>query len=393
MNKLVCGGMHTIAVTGDGKLWSWGVNDEGALGRLAKSNNEFRNVMGMSQTTSTNSIPENVPGVVELPAGSRISSATAGDSHCMVLLSSGEVWGWGAYRNSSGVLGFTVSSKIQKVPLKIEIPTSARIIEIASGSDHVLALNAGGEVFSWGCSEKGRLGRLDPSTSDKSPKQDASVKEKSLNAGKIPSLSNVRHVACGFFNSFAVSSDNNKAYGWGLNNYGQLSLPDEAPVYEPTFLESLSSNNIKSISGGEHHTLALTQKGKVVSFGRPTYGRLGRSDVSADKDAFISEPRCVDSISGRVVDIGTGMAVSGAVTSDGDAYVWGYGTTGQLGKGGDDEEDEILPYLLKTKRLAKCDVQMISFGGQHAGLIAKPKESTSTAMDAPDQQKKRVRHF
>eukprot|EP00959_Pyramimonas_sp_CCMP1952_P095660 1999592-Pyramimonas_sp.AAC.1 len=33
VRKLACGGMHTLAVTSDGALWSWGVNDEGALGR------------------------------------------------------------------------------------------------------------------------------------------------------------------------------------------------------------------------------------------------------------------------------------------------------------------------------------------------------------------------
>ena len=33
--------------------------------------------------------------------------------------------------------------------------------QIASGSDHVVAATAGGEVLSWGCGEKGRLGRFD----------------------------------------------------------------------------------------------------------------------------------------------------------------------------------------------------------------------------------------
>jgi len=199
-------------------------------------------------------------------------------------------------------------------------------------------------------------------------------------------------VACGFFGSFAISGDG-KAWGWGLNNYGQLSLPEEGPFYEPRHLESLTKHHVKSISGGEHHTLALTQKGKLLAFGRPTYGRLGRSDVEATKDAFVSEPNFVDGISGRVESMGTGMAVSGAVTSEGDVYVWGYGTVGQLGKG-DDEEDEVLPYHLKTKRLEKSDVQMVSFGGQHAALVAKPKSAAAMAapaFGAPPQQKKRMR--
>lgn len=31
--QVACGGMHTVALTEDRQLYSWGVNDEGALGR------------------------------------------------------------------------------------------------------------------------------------------------------------------------------------------------------------------------------------------------------------------------------------------------------------------------------------------------------------------------
>jgi len=32
--KVVCGGMHTLALASDGSVWSWGCNDDGALGRM-----------------------------------------------------------------------------------------------------------------------------------------------------------------------------------------------------------------------------------------------------------------------------------------------------------------------------------------------------------------------
>eukprot|EP00983_Pelagomonas_calceolata_P130768 1161713-Pelagomonas_calceolata.AAC.4 len=31
--EVVCGGMHTVALSTTGEIWTWGVNDEGALGR------------------------------------------------------------------------------------------------------------------------------------------------------------------------------------------------------------------------------------------------------------------------------------------------------------------------------------------------------------------------
>lgn len=31
--EVACGGMHTVALSSQGEVWTWGVNDEGALGR------------------------------------------------------------------------------------------------------------------------------------------------------------------------------------------------------------------------------------------------------------------------------------------------------------------------------------------------------------------------
>ena len=36
VKAVACGGMHTLALTEDGGAWSWGVNDEGALGRVVR---------------------------------------------------------------------------------------------------------------------------------------------------------------------------------------------------------------------------------------------------------------------------------------------------------------------------------------------------------------------
>jgi alpha-tubulin suppressor-like RCC1 family protein len=46
------------------------------------------------------------------------------------------------------------------------------VTAVASGTDHVLALTAGGDVYSWGCGEKGRLGRLPEADADNTNKRD-----------------------------------------------------------------------------------------------------------------------------------------------------------------------------------------------------------------------------
>jgi len=40
--KLTCGGMHTVALASNGTVWTWGCNDEGALGRYGAENTPLR---------------------------------------------------------------------------------------------------------------------------------------------------------------------------------------------------------------------------------------------------------------------------------------------------------------------------------------------------------------
>ena len=60
--KLLCGGMHTVALASSGAVYTWGCNDEGALGRP-----------GM----------EDKPMLVKL--AERMTDVAAGDSHSIFL--------------------------------------------------------------------------------------------------------------------------------------------------------------------------------------------------------------------------------------------------------------------------------------------------------------------
>lgn len=60
--KLLCGGMHTLALAASGAVFSWGCNDEGALGRF-----------GM----------EDKP--MQVPLAGRVTDIAAGDSHSIFL--------------------------------------------------------------------------------------------------------------------------------------------------------------------------------------------------------------------------------------------------------------------------------------------------------------------
>ena len=143
------------------------------------------------------------------------------------------------------------------------------------------------------------------------------------------------------------------------------------------------------IASGEHHTLALTSAGGVLSFGRPTYGRLGRAGVNVASDDSEHTPEPVLGFTNEpVVCIAAGVAVSAAIAESGAMYMWGYGDTGMLGKGPDDS-DEVAPRrLAPSKRFPAVGGISVSLGGQHAAWLSKPLADALVA-DAPSAKVQR----
>jgi len=75
--KIACGGMHTLVLTTMGRIYSWGCNDDGALGRDESEN--------YPELISNNNIP--------------IDNISAGDSHSIAFNTDlNFIFRWGAYR-------------------------------------------------------------------------------------------------------------------------------------------------------------------------------------------------------------------------------------------------------------------------------------------------------
>ena len=290
---------------------------------------------------------------------------------------------------------------------------SGRVTAVASGTDHILALTAGGDVYSWGCGEKGRLGRLAESDADNTSKRDEDAKMKLLTPRKVPNLpAGTTAIVAGSYHSFSIKASpdggQSEVHAWGLNSYGQLGVPydnlkpgSSNLEYFPKLVTELSGKKIVAGDAGEAHTVLRSATGDVFTFGRPAYGRLGVTHISPTDDEPHSEMNHVVGVSGRgkyfpfttfrrliahtrltfilfqsgVVGVFAGASNSGCVTENGEAYVWGYGTMGQLGRG-DDETDATVPTLVKpTKNMGTDKITQLSFGGQHSALLCLPPTS------------------
>lgn len=81
--SLAVGGMHTLALTQAGQVYSWGCNDEGALGRTGIENS-----------------PELITGLKH-----RVNHISAGDSHSIAYnTETSKAFLWGLYRVRSSFI-------------------------------------------------------------------------------------------------------------------------------------------------------------------------------------------------------------------------------------------------------------------------------------------------
>ena len=84
----------------------------------------------------------------------------------------------------------------------------------------------------------------------------------------------------------------------------------QEPRWAPTAVPALAGAAL--LRAGQHHTLALTRAGAVLSAGRPTYGRLGRRGVDPALDDPLPIPGPVEGLDGVQV---SGLAAGARQTT------------------------------------------------------------------------------
>lgn len=349
---IVAGGMFTICLASTGEVYSFGCNDEGALGRAIEDDDE-----GMT------------PGKVDFPVGSgRMVQISAGDCHAAALSEDGQAYLWGTFRDSRGTFGLTKEDEIRKVPMPIAEKIGVK--KISSGTDHLALLSLDGSLYTQGCGEQGQLGRVaERFTGNRGGRRGARLLlEPARVRAKNRSIV-FTDVWAGSYNTLARTASN-EILVCGLNNYSQMGIAHGGMYYSMVKSESFSSHSWRQIALGQHHTLGLDTSGKVYALGRSDYGRLGLGRPVPAVDC-VDVPTLVEGMAGRnVVDVSAGTAVSFAVTDDGKAFSWGMVTNGQLGQE-DDEEDAWSPDDVQGKQLESRRVIASAGGGQHTVLLAR----------------------
>lgn len=291
--QISCGGMHAVALTHDNKILTWGVNDQGALGRDTNWDGGLRDMDKEDDSDSDDeddtgiNPKESTPSPVSdehFAAGTRFVQVVASDSASFALTEDGRVYGWGTFRSSDGILGFSETVKVQSTP--VLVPSLKNITALAAGSNHVLALDTKGNVVAWGCGQQNQLGRR--------------IIERNKMSSLIPQgvglpRGKIAKIACGSYHSFAIDKDGH-VYGWGLNNFGEIGIEsnageDDAVILRPVKLTSLEDYNITDIDGGEHHSLACAEDGELFTWGRVDGYQVGFEFDKLNEDIAIYDER------------------------------------------------------------------------------------------------------
>ncbi|KAF3628305.1 hypothetical protein FXO37_29415 [Capsicum annuum] len=357
--SIAAGHFHSLAVTSEGDVWSWGRNNEGQLGRhplsLREAWNEPKRVEGLNKVR------------VQAAFASGVISAAVGDD--------GSLWVWGSSKR--GQLGLGKGITHAALPSKIETLPGEEIVKVSLGWGHALALGKNGSLFGWGYYADGRIGKIgreleispleSNSTKLRSREEFSAIeaaeksvmeaieKEKDMpiiwEPGSIEELDELKvaDVACGLDHSLVLCRDGTLFSG-GSNVYGQLGRANKDLGMQPVDIEL----HPLSIASGLGHSLAVCNDPSseptgdatsVVSWGWNQSSQLGREGPD-------NIPNVVEGLADKTpVSVSAGRAHSLALTAKKEVWSWGSGRNGRLGLGSsaDEAEPMLVEYLEGTE--------------------------------------------
>ncbi|KAI9721096.1 MAG: hypothetical protein M1812_002577 [Candelaria pacifica] len=374
--QVAVGGMHVAALTHNNQVLTWGVNDQGALGRdttwegrmreeSADSGSEDGSDSGMNPHECT-------PGTVSntyFPGDTKIVELAASDSATFALTDDGFVYGWGTFRSNDGILGFNQDVRIQHTPLLL--PELKKITHIVAGANHILALTDKGNVFAWGSGQQNQLGRR---VVERTKKNGLVPREFGLPRNKIS------FIECGSYHSFAIDKAG-KVWTWGLNNFGETGVTegageDDAVVLAPAMVTSLNDHGVVQIKGGTHHSIAVTKDHDCLVWGRVDGCQMGIDLTDLPKEDLVydekNRPRILQkptAVPGLKVKYATaGSDASLAITTEGQVYSWGFSANYQTGQGTTDDVE--VATLIDNTALRGKNLNWAAAGGQFSVFTA-----------------------
>ena len=276
------------------KVYSWG---NGNGGNLGNGKEDY----------------EPLPYNIKQLNGKQIVKVECGEWYCCALTASGTLYGWG----KSSRFRFGLKGEGDVVYLPTKIPIKFKVKDFSSGYWHSIILSESSEVYTWGDNKKGALGlgHFDSITE----------------FTKIPDFNNITKVKAGCGYSLFINSDGN-LFSCGRNEVNGLNSKKNISI--PTQITSISEN-VVYIDCGVDHAAAVTDDGKLYTWGANVNGQLGYGS-SFSKSKIQYSPKIVSSLEDvHIINVSCSKGLkhwhTAWVDDNGGAYFWGWGYKGKLG--------------------------------------------------------------
>jgi inhibitor of Bruton tyrosine kinase len=265
---------HSLCVTSDGMVWSWGNNQFGQLGDSGTSS---------SSTATSRSVPKPVEDLKQVPC----SAVAAGERHSVALSQRGEVYVWG--NNGAGQMGVarrTGNQRVQRVtslwnsgssqqPCKVALAISA-----ADQSTLVLIAPLPGmvqvnSVYWFGHGNHVPM-KVQFDTGGNCGLSTTSFSSYGGGMTRSQRLINPVAVACAKYHNAVITSDG-RVYTWGTSSesLGRSGNGGTSPSHRVTVSPQLVLGMLPENGGGfavalsasEQHTAVVTNTGALFTWG------------------------------------------------------------------------------------------------------------------------------
>ena len=274
------------------------------------------------------------------------------------------------------------------------IPALKNIVQIACGTNHAMALNQKGDVFIWGCGENNQLGH----------RLLARRARESLEPRRLHlTAKDIRYIGCGHDHSFAIGR-NNRLYAWGVNAWGETAIrvgllgepagKGGSVIDAPELVKSLTpgtnetvladGETITTITGGVHHSIALTSTGRCLIWGRMDGDQIGIPEDQLPQGSLLRDIKgdariLIDPVElpgfQNIVQAIIGTDHTIIINDAGEAYSWGFNVNYQCGLGID--TDIALPTRIENTAVRDKKLVGAGGGGQYSVLTGLPRAEES----------------
>ncbi|NQT63850.1 MAG: T9SS type A sorting domain-containing protein [Candidatus Marinimicrobia bacterium] len=330
---------HSIVLHADGIVWTWGSNSNGQLGDEDPPNPALPNEVLKGEYSGTTYLGDN--------GNNKIIAVAGGRRHSLALAADGTVFAWG--HNVDGKLGDGTTTQ-RTTPVKVlkgaysgatylGDDTNNKIIAIAAGRYMSMAVAEDGRVYSWGGNLNGRLGD-GTTTARHTPIQVVKGAYSGTTYLGDNSGNKIIGLACGEGHSLALAADGT-VFAWGYGLSGALGDGNTSNSYLPVFVQDGeysgtsnlgddSGNKMIAVAAGSGHSAALATDGTVYTWGANSVGQLGNNSTSTSttpvhvlKGAYFGTTYLGDGASNKITSIRLGLYFSASLTEDGQVYTWG----------------------------------------------------------------------